>query len=288
MATDRSLKCKALQKKAKEMVMLAHKYSPTKHIVGTTSKKTQVDITGWQAFDKIDGIRAVYKDGVLRSRYDNEFYAPSEFLEAIKDSFGRPNYPLDGELVSTKGFQHTTSIVRDQTKKCTMDFWKDIRYVVFDTQRPDLTFIQRLDRLNNSYKKNKYVSILNQLLAIWDDKDIPIALKRANSEEGLILRNPNGLYEMGRSWNVLKLKLMDDLEAKVVDYYDGEGRNEGRIGGLVCELDNGIRFECGTGLSDEDREKPPKKGSIVTIQYMGKTDSGSLRHPVYKGLRNYE
>lgn len=291
MATSRSLKQKALQDKSKELVILAHKYNPKKHIVGPGTKR-QVDITGWEIYEKIDGIRAIYKEGMLLSRYGNKFSAPEEFLEAIEEAFGGWD-GLDGELVSIKGFQHTTSVVRDQTTKNIMKFWKDIRYVVFDYKDidPYIPFRDREVTLDSTYHDNKYIKLLWPLGKVKNSKSIPLASNKIAKKggEGLILRNPGGLYITGRSRDLLKVKPFEDTEAKVVGYFDGEGRNEGRIGGLKCILDDGTEFECGTGLTDADRVAPPSVGSIITVRYMGRTEGNkSLRHPVYIGKRDYE
>lgn len=293
MATERSKKAKALANKAKNFVMLAHKYSPTKHIVGTSVKR-KVDITGWGVYEKIDGVRAIFTGGKLLSRYGNKFHAPKEFINeihtAIYSSLDNTE-GLDGELVSIKGFQHTTSIVRDQSEKATMEYWKNIRYVIFDLHHGNqVTFSDRFNFLVTNYKSNNYVKLLHPLGTIKHDTDVDkyhnIMINKG--KEGLILRNPKGLYTLGRSWDVLKVKSFSDIEVTVVSHLPGEGKHANRLGKLICKLPNGKLFECGTGFSDAERENPPSIGSKITVKYFEYTDDGIPRFPIFVSNRDYE
>lgn len=288
MTTDRSKKTKALADASKDLVQLAHKFSPKKHVISPDNKRQQ-SILGWEIYEKIDGIRAIIKDGKLTSRYGNVFDAPSEFLAALSKTYTTLFEGLDGELVSSKGFQHTTSIVRDKTNKNTIEFWEDITYVVFDHQKILTKFCSRLAQLNKA-PKCKYSYVLNPLCTIGKMADLDKQIKKAEKQgkEGLILRNPDSLYQLGRSWDLLKMKIFDDTEAIVIGYYPGEGKYTGVIGGMICELGNGTTFECGTGLSDLERSNPPKIGSKITVRFMGLTDLGKPRHPSYIGVRDYE
>lgn len=290
MATDRSNKTKALADKSKNLVMLAHKYSEKKHVLEPTNKR-QVSIKDWMVFDKIDGIRAIFTDQGLVSRYGNKFSVPDEFMQALYDAFKSINLiGMDGELVSIKGFQHTTSVVRDQTNKVSMDYWKDIRYKIFDHQKVYKSFEERLDVLNTKHIKNEYISILNPITTVKNNNTLLDEMSKvaADNKEGLIIRNPYGEYKFGRSWDLLKVKIFDDCEAEVINYYKGEGKYSSLIGGLVCKLPSGVEFECGTGLTDNDRANPPGIGKKVTIKFMGLTELGKPRHPVYICTRDYE
>jgi DNA ligase-1 len=50
------------------------------------------------------------------------------------------------------------------------------------------------------------------------------------------------------------------------------------------ELDDGTRFDVGTGFSDAERASPPPIGSIVTFRYQELSEGGVPRFPAYKGL----
>jgi DNA ligase-1 len=53
------------------------------------------------------------------------------------------------------------------------------------------------------------------------------------------------------------------------------------LGALECELDSGLTFKIGSGFNDVQRSKPPKIGSRVTFKYMGVSEKGRPRFPIY-------
>ena len=289
MATDRSKKVRALQKASEKNVMLAHKFNSKLHVIKAEKKKER-PIKGWYIHEKIDGIRAVFKNGELISRYGNKFYAPPEFLKKIQWGLST-SIQLDGELVHPDGLQKTGSIVRDQTKKNTMEYWDKIQYIVFDQIHAyDVPFWERLDDLHKFFAENENVRILDKVGIVSSLANVYNHLKivEAKGGEGLILRNPESFYELGRSWNLIKVKSCEDIEAEITGYYPGEGKYKGMTGGLTCKLNDGTEFECGTGLTDTDRADPPAIGKKITIKFMGFTDSGKPRHAVFMGVRDYE
>lgn len=87
------------------------------------------------------------------------------------------------------------------------------------------------------------------------------------------------------------------MEAVVIGYEKGKGKYEGKVGALVVQLENGKKFEIGSGLSDVDRADPPKLGNIVlfiflldlgavvNFRYHGLTSDGVPRFPTYAGER---
>ena len=65
----------------------------------------------------------------------------------------------------------------------------------------------------------------------------------------------------------------------------GCGRHQGRLGALVVEWANGVRFAVGTGLTDAERQSPPPIGSVITFRYQELSDAGVPRFPSYVGVR---
>ncbi|SPO39866.1 related to DNA ligase [Pseudozyma flocculosa] len=119
------------------------------------------------------------------------------------------------------------------------------------------------------------------------DRDHLVALlEEVNGKggEGLMLRRPGSFYEFKRSRTMYKLKSFYDAEAKVVDYVEGEGRNEGRVGALVVEMENGLRTRIGSGLNDRQRENPPPVGTIVSYRFQEITQTGHPRFPSFRGV----
>lgn len=99
--------------------------------------------------------------------------------------------------------------------------------------------------------------------------------------EGVMIKDPKSLYENRRSDKLLKVKKFDDAEATVIGHEKGTGRCSAMCGAIRVRTDEGMEFKIGSGFDDAQRRKPPKIGSRVTYKYMGKTDLGKPRFPIF-------
>ena len=113
-----------------------------------------------------------------------------------------------------------------------------------------------------------------------------LARIEAAGGEGLMLRQPESRYEVGRSLTLLKVKTFHDAEARVLEHLKGAGRHKGRLGALLVELANGTQFSVGTGFSDAERGAPPPVGTVITFRYQELSDGGVPRFPSYVGVRS--
>lgn len=238
-----------------------------------------IDPTGWWMSEKLDGVRAYWDGKELLSRLGNKFYAPEWFIK---------NLPirLDGELfIERKKFQETVSIVRRQDMP---DSWKRIKYLIFDVPGPEKSFEERMSFLQKVARNApfpEHVIVVQQtkctglkhLLSTLD------SIQKLGGE-GVMLRQPGSLYDGRRSSTLLKVKTFLDDEATVTDYEAGKGRHKGRTGALWVTW-NKKRFKVGTGLSDKERENPPKIGSVISFKYQELSTDGIPRFPVYMGQR---
>ena len=245
------------------------------------SWENDVDLAGWWMSEKLDGVRAFWDGANFISRLGNVFVAPDWFIERLPKDMA-----LDGELFGGRGkFQRTVSIVRRQDKS---NAWREIQYVVFDAPKLPLPFEERLAAV----RERLAALDLAHVLAHPHEpcRDVPhlkeeLARVESLGGEGLMMRRPGSRYEVGRSYTLLKVKSFKDAEAKVVEYGPGLGKHVGRVGALICELPNGKRFNVGTGLSNEERAKPPPIGTIITFRYQELTNDGIPRFPSYVGVR---
>jgi len=103
-----------------------------------------------------------------------------------------------------------------------------------------------------------------------------------------MVKNPNAYYTMGRNFNWMKLKKNVEAEYEVVDFFEGEGKYAGMLGGVIIDVE-GIRVRVGGGFTDGARIIMWKDRSFLgkraTITAMERTKHGSLRHPVFKTVR---
>lgn len=220
---------------------------------------------------KLDGIRAIVKDGIVMSRSLKPI--PNRHVQKL---FGHLE-GYDGELIVGPAadkdcFLKTTSGVMSR------DGEPDVNYHVFD--RHDLSHVweDRFGAINDNRENILQVSH-HTVLSV----DNILEHEEAYLEqgyEGVMLRALNGPYKNGRSttregW-LLKLKRFEDSEALVIGMEEKmHNANEATIGELgqtkrtshqenlepmgtmgaliVRDLKTGVEFNIGTGFSDADR-----------------------------------
>lgn len=240
-----------------------------------------LDPTGYWMSEKLDGVRAFWTGTHFLSRQGNRYFAPSWFTE------GLPLEPLDGELwIGRKQFQRTVSIVRRHDGT---DLWNEVRFVVFDAPAHAGPFESRLQVVQS------VIEICRPPFALAHPQRICPGIHQMREElkrieslggEGLMLREPRSIYVPGRSATLLKVKSFKEVDARVIGHLPGAGRHRGRLGALMLELANGIRFAVGTGFSDDERAKPPPSGSIVTVRYQELSDAGVPRFGSFVRVRS--
>lgn len=229
-----------------------------------------IDVTQYLVSEKYDGVRAVWDGKQLITRQGNIIHAPVWFTKDL------PKTPLDGELWLARGkFDALSGAVR-KTNPVDAE-WKNIAYLVFELPNAPGTFEARAKRMVDIVKQANlsHLKAVKQF-RVNNEEALKNTLKQvvANGGEGLMLHRADAPYISGRSHVLLKLKLLLDAEAKVVGYTQGRGKYQGKVGALIVETPEGIRFKLGTGLSDVQREKPPKIGSLITYTYRDKTKTG--------------
>lgn len=239
------------------------------------------DPTGWWMSEKLDGVRAIWRDGAFWSRNGKPFHAPAWFRRRIPE--GRS---LDGELWAGRGvFDKTVSIVRSHS----LERWEEITYRVFDLPRSGEPFEKRQKMLADLLDGREFVDLVPQTLCLG-----PTHLTEFTDEivnfggEGAMLREHGSLYEGKRSGTLLKVKRFLDSEAEVVAHLPGKGKHKGRLGALECVTPDLVGFQVGTGFTDLEREDPPKIGSKITVRYQELTKDGVPRFPVFIAVRDYE
>jgi ATP-dependent DNA ligase len=115
--------------------------------------------------------------------------------------------------------------------------------------------------------------------------------------EGSILKHQDALYEEGgrprNAW--YKIKKVSTYDVVVTGVYEGEGKHEGRLGGLIYSaFDDGELVEIGRvggGLSDELREEFWKNKPLAKVievkanELVGSGTYGTPRHPQFVCVR---
>lgn len=115
--------------------------------------------------------------------------------------------------------------------------------------------------------------------------------------EGIMIKDPSAVYECKRTASWLKLKPFIEVSLEVINVEEGTGRNQGRLGALVCQgVDDGrtISTNVGSGFTDSDRDifwnsRADLVGQIVEVRADAVTQnqdgSYSLRFPRFLRFR---
>lgn len=241
-----------------------------------------MDVKGWLMSEKLDGVRGYWDGKQLLSKNGNLFFPPPEFTRNF------PPFPLEGELWGGREtFAQTVSIVKKQQPH---DGWLQIQFAIFDVPAAGGGCIQRLQQASDWFTQHptRFAFVIEQKM-ITDNQQLQHELQRVEKlgGEGLIVRNPDSLYTIGRSDAIVKVKSYFDQEAVVVGHRKGKGRNMGRLGSLVVELleNRAVRFKIGGGFSDHERENPPPVGAVISFKYYGLYPSGIPKFPSFLRVR---
>jgi len=126
------------------------------------------------------------------------------------------------------------------------------------------------------------------------------ALAIEGGYEGIMIKDPRAPYECKRSHAWLKLKPFIEVSLEVQGVEEGTGRNEGRLGALICSGDDGGRYiqvNCGSGFSDDNRihywdNRNMLFGTVVEVRADAITQNQdgtySLRFPRFLRFRGFE
>ena len=270
---------------------------------------------------KLDGVRvlAVCRGGKVElfSRNGKQFHNFPHIIAELEAVLAEKPAPydcvLDGEVMSADFQDLMKQLQRKDGKKAT-----DAVLHLFD-------FIPLADFLKGSWdtpqttRSNlvKYWVLENaDLLAhvqacAWEDVDLSttkgeerfIELNKAavnGGYEGVMIKDVNAPYTCKRSHAWLKAKPFIEVTLEVVDVEEGTGRNEGRLGAIVCEgVDDGreVKVNVGSGFSDSNRDnfwtlRSDVIGQLVEVRADAVTQNQdgtySLRFPRFKTFRGFE
>lgn len=267
---------------------------------------------------KLDGVRVitvVYPDSRVNQfsrngkRLDNFPHIRDQF-SSIAKKLEEPMV-FDGEIMSSS-FQdlmkqvHRKSNVNATDANLFLFDWLSLEE--FTIGRCNIKQEFRTENLKEFIRKARLVNVkcLHSELIDMDTEEGKALFSKINSDaikggyEGIMIKDPYAPYECKRTTNWLKLKPFIEVTLKVIDIEEGTGRNEGRLGALVCEgNDDGrvIHVNVGSGFSDADRDAIYRsKISVVGHQVEVRADAVtqnqdgtySLRFPRFKTFRGFE
>ena len=252
------------------------------------------------------------------TRKGNDVLRLTEIEDSVKNWVGKTNIlgrttfnsgvVLDGEIIVQKGetddlFNETSKIIRKNGEKTGLVFH------VFDII-PRETFLSNDMSKPLPYSERR--KTLNSLFSIADDQEwlklVPALYSGSDTEqiekiahdlieegkEGAMVNDNSANYQFGRTKSLLKVKEFHSADLVVTGYFEGQGKYEGTLGGLIVDY-NGNEVKVGSGFTDEQRDEYWVKrdemiNRIVQIDFFSEStnqnnDEISLRFPTIKGIR---
>ena len=279
-------------------------------------------ITGKKLLEpKLDGVRVVTiinaenKTAVMYSRNGKVLENFSHITDAIEKNielFER-SMVLDGEMVSSS-FQ---ALMKQVHRKSDVQS-NDARLMLFDIlpvsefQAGKSVLGQKrrsalLRSMKPQFDKIGSIDLIPQIEVDLDGLVGELEFKQYNKDaieagfEGIMIKDVDAKYECKRTVSWLKMKPFIEVSLTVVAVEEGTGKNEGRLGAVICEgEDDGkqIRVNVGSGFTDADRDefwadKETVVGQIIEVRADAATKNQdseevySLRFPRFLRFRGF-
>ena len=261
---------------------------------------------------KLDGVRCVIQSEDFQhhgkvikaySRTGKEWKNIRHILQELVPFFQKyPHVILDGELYNhdlRDNFEKIISLVRKTkpTDEDRLEASKLTQFHCYDIIDEKLPFDQRIEFIKESLMvlgDSIYIVDTSKVLDEDHAKRVHKLVNLDDGYEGSIVRT-NDTYQCKRSHSLRKFKDFSDAEATIIGYVDGKGKREGTLGKFIMQDDEGNEFGCPPGkgynykmMADMLENVHDYIGERATFTYFERTKAGSYRHPLFKGLRDYE
>ena len=271
---------------------------------------------------KLDGVRVLAicaKHHVkLFSRNGKPFENFPQIEKAIKQVANRLSldmkgiFVLDGEVVGRsfqdlmKQAQRKSDVKTDDMVYHIFDIlpFPDFERGYWNAQQYRRTAI--LEKNREFIEAEPELKVTDGILVDLDTAEGHDQLRRyaddavAQGLEGIMIKDWGAPYECRRSAFWMKWKPTITVDLNIVGFEEGTGRNEGRLGAIICEGDdNGrrINVNVGSGLSDANRDeywsaRDKLLGNVIEVEADAVTQNQdgtySLRFPRFVRFRGFE
>jgi DNA ligase-1 len=266
---------------------------------------------------KLDGVRVitiVYPSG----RVDQFSRNGKELVnfEHIKDQFRKTVTGLtepcvfDGEIMSSSFQDLMKQVHRKEnvnTNDAVLHLFDFLPLSEFEQGQWDKSQTERSGKIkfwkDLWSEETPNIQVLEHELIDLDTNNGQRQFKEINTKavnggyEGIMIKDPIAPYECKRTSSWLKLKPFIEVSLTVVSTEEGTGRNQGKMGALVCEgIEDGklIKVNVGSGFSDQARDdfwNCRVDGHVVEVRADAITQNQdgtySLRFPRFLRFRGF-
>jgi hypothetical protein len=241
--------------------------------------------------EKYDGVRIIclVENGTTKffTRAFNELdskYFSKISQEILLLSSGKENIFFDGELTDFDRKSVSGKVTQIMKGSPAESIGDDLLFNIFDIEsssslskeRGSILYSERRKKLESLFEDLNFKNL--KLAQKWEANKLedlmPIYQQIvSNGGEGVIMKDPNHVYECKRSKSWIKFKEVQDCDLVITGWYPGEGKREGLIGGFILtDSSNTLHVKVGAGFTDEDlkilsSDPDSQVGKIAAIQY---------------------
>lgn len=268
---------------------------------------------------KFDGMRfnAIVNAGSVefRSRNGKELNLFDNLKPEFLDLAGTDDMVYDGELLVVdddgKILDRKTgngilskaqkgTIKKEEAARVVAVIWDAIPYVHFTMGKSTVPYQLRIShftrKLNSLHKERGLTRIRAARTHTANSLEEAQQLYQEalnSGEEGIILKDMNGIWEDKRAKHQIKFKAELECDLLCTEWVAGTGKYKGMLGAVVLTTrDKKLEVSVGSGFNDEQRKKLKKKdvvGKIITVKYnaliTNKNQENSLFLPIFIEIR---
>jgi ATP-dependent DNA ligase len=262
---------------------------------------------------KFDGWRAmvaITDQSVQVTSREGQAISSLPYLDAALREVASAGTVLDGELVDLAGprqLKRTGTILPSNAAHKPNAASPPITFAVFDilfdgpTDLRDRPLHERLERLAALFDSDAGRQHVRPLLAGRSEPVLLLVEHRPSTsafaqqlvdagEEGVVVKHRGSLYRHGtRTGGWFKYKPQQTVDAECVGIVPGSSATG--VGAIRFRLPSGLEGQASSGISaaewlDMSQHPDRYEGMLLELAHHGEEKSGSLRHPVYRGMRD--
>ena len=240
--------------------------------------KESGNYSGWIVQKKLDGVFAALnlKDGVVYSRTQRPLFIPPESVLAQNISQLKSVYKKDESdfilfelCLANASLEKLSGLVSPNRKEAWNDEELNAQFnigihdsILLDGNSEDRTpYVTRYEKASSGLYLPFVSSVYHRTCPDNDCRNFIDRVFMANVEsgaEGIVLKDPNGIYRMGKRVNTQVKRVREHLEdVRIEQVKYGTGKRSGQIGSMYCRsVDNpDVAFWADLGLNWDDEKR---------------------------------
>lgn len=245
---------------------------------------------------KLDGVRCrthIMGFGISVVSSEGRHFMDMPAVEGARALTTISGFPVDGELCSDElTFEEIVSITSRTVNR--HEHENKVYFNAFDiiNTEPQAFRLLRLSKYTGI--QDDYNVRIVPTRKAYSLEEVLFSMEQFVDEgyEGIIVRQPSGLYKPRRSTNIMKFKPHKTGLFSITgmnEEVSKEGCLKGTLGALVCKTDDGKQFNVGSGFTRGERKDIWNKltdfdNYLVEVKYQHTTLGGVPRFPVFSKL----